>query len=40
MIAGLPSNTKLSFRLEFRRTGAASNHAEFNHCYLLVEPIL
>ena len=40
MIAGLPSNTKLNFRLEFRRTGAASNHAEFNHCYLLVEPIL
>ena len=40
MISGLPTNTKLNFRLGFRRSGDAAVSVVFQHYYLMVEPVL
>lgn len=40
MLDGLPTNTDLTFRLEFYRSGADAGAVYFNNSYIMVEPIL
>lgn len=40
LLSGLPSNTNLTFRLEFYRSGTVTNGVDFNYYYLMVEPVL
>ena len=40
LVAGMPKNTSLEFRLMFRRTGLNDNVVTFNGSYLMVEPVL